>query len=578
MLARLLPRWSGKIAVLILLGFAATDFMITMTLSAADATAHLIDENPFAPQVLQGKHVAITLALLAGLGIVFLRGFQEAIKLATVLVAAFLGLNLVVIVVAFAQLAVHPVMLGDWWSVLTTEHGNPLLVALVALVEFPKLALGLSGFETGVAVMPQIRGDVSDTEQHPEGRIRGARHLLTTSAFIMSAFLITSSITTIALIPANESQPGGKADGRALSYLAHQYLGEGFGTAYDLVTIAILWFAGASAMAGLLNLVPRYLPHYGMAPAWARATRPLVLVFTCVAFLITVIFRARVNEQGGAYATGVLVLITSAAVAVTLAARRRGRRAATVSFAAISVVFTYTTIASIIERPDGIKIAACFILGIVLVSFWSRISRSTELRATAVRLDDATREYVTEADCNGVLRLVAHTPSLDQQHVAENNEQRLFAGESRSGYGAKLRHAILAHGLDLPAPGAVSDALREGPGEGPGDLNVLFVEVVVTDSSDFEDELLVSGVEHHGYRVLSVHGTSVPNAIAAVTLYLSREFACTPHVYFRWTEGNPVTHLLRFVFFGKGEIAQMTREVLREAEPDVTKRPWMHVA
>jgi hypothetical protein len=199
----------------------------------------------------------------------------------------------------------------------------------IALLVFPKLALGLSGFETGVAVMPHIAGDRA-------GRIHGAKLLLTTAAGIMSAFLVTSSFVTTVLIPQRAFEKGGPANGRALAYLAHQDLGSVFGTVYDLSTIAILWFAGASAMAGLLNLVPRYLPRFGMAPSWARAVRPLVLVFTATAFLITIIFHADVDAQGGAYATGVLVLITSAATAVTLAARRKRQRVLTLAFLIIT--------------------------------------------------------------------------------------------------------------------------------------------------------------------------------------------------------------------------------------------------
>ena len=114
-------------------------------------------------------------------------------------------------------------------------------------------------------------------------------------------------------------------------------------------------------MAGLLNLMPRYLPRYGMAPHWARAVRPMVIVFTLVAFLVTWIFDADVDAQGGAYATGVLVLISSAAVAVTIAARKAGQRNWTIAFAVISAVFLYTTVVNVIERPDGVKIGACFI-------------------------------------------------------------------------------------------------------------------------------------------------------------------------------------------------------------------------
>ncbi|MGY2746309.1 amino acid transporter [Arthrobacter sp. UYCu723] len=540
MLERLLPRWSGKLFVLVLLGFAATDFMITMTLSAADATAHAI-QNPFAPAWLQGQNVLITLFLLAMLAAVFLRGFKEAIGVAVVLVGIYLGLNVVVVVATIVEVFAHPLAVGDWWHALSTSHGNPFMVVGIALLVFPKLALGLSGFETGVAVMPQIKGWPSDTEENPAGRIHGARRLLTTAAVIMSAFLITTSFTTVVLIPEQEFQPGGQANGRALAFLAHEYLGPGFGTAYDISTIAILWFAGASAMAGLLNLVPRYLPRYGMAPEWARAVRPLVLVFTAVGFLITYLFNADVDAQGGAYATGVLVLMTSAAVAVTLSARRQQQPKRTVGFGVIAVVFIYTTVANIFERPEGIRIASFFIVGIIVISLLSRILRSFELHATHVHLDRQALEFMS-SNLDGPIAIIAHEPL------------RL----SPQAYRDKLTSAIEVGHLPL-------------------DYRTLFLEVIVDDSSDFETALEVHGIHRHGYQILEVHGPVVPNTIASVLLHIRDVTGLMPHIYFRWTEGNPVTNLLRFLFLGEGEIAPVTREVLREAEPDVTKRPWVHV-
>ena len=540
MLERLMPRWGGKLFVLVLLGFAATDFMITMTLSAADATAHLI-QNPMVPGWLQGQNVLITLFLLALLAAVFLRGFKEAIGVAVTLVVLYLGLNVVVVAVTLFEVFTQPLAMGEWWRALSTSHGDPFMVIGIALLVFPKLALGLSGFETGVAVMPQIQGHASDTEENPAGRIKGARRLLTTAAVIMSAFLITTSFITVVLIPEQEFQPGGQANGRALAFLAHEYLGVGFGTVYDISTIAILWFAGASAMAGLLNLVPRYLPRYGMAPGWAKAVRPLVLVFTLIGFLITFLFNADVDAQGGAYATGVLVLMTSAAVAVTLSARRSKQRKRTVGFGIIAVVFIYTTIANIFERPEGIRIAAVFIAGIIVISLLSRVRRSFELHATHVHLDREALEFMSDV-LDGPLAIISHEPL------------RLSA----EAYREKLTSAIEVSHL-------------------PVDQQALFLEVIVDDSSDFETELEVRGVVRHGYRILEVHGPVVPNTIASVLLHIRDVTGLMPHIYFRWTEGNPVTNLLRFLFLGEGEIAPVTREVLREAEPDVTRRPWVHV-
>src|SRR4051794_14123996 len=331
MLERLLTFWKGKLFVLALLGFAATDFLITMTLSAADATAHIV-ENPHVPALLHGHEVAITLLLLGLLGAVFLRGFAEAISVAVAVVAVYLVLNVVVIGVALAHVLAAPHVVTDWTAALTQSHGSVVNMVAVSVLVFPKLALGLSGFETGVAVMTHVEGEPGEPEERPLGRIWGTRRLLAAAAAIMSVFLVASSFVTTLLIPHQEFEDGGKASGRALAYLAHEYLGNTFGTLYDLSTIAILWFAGASAMAGLLNLIPRYLPRYGMAPQWARAVRPLVLVLTAVAFLVTWLFHADVNAQGGAYATGVLVLIPSAAAAVTLSARRAAQRGLTVAF------------------------------------------------------------------------------------------------------------------------------------------------------------------------------------------------------------------------------------------------------
>ena len=275
MLEKLFPGWTGKVFVLVLLGFATTDFIITMTLSAADAADHFV-HNPYTPHSLQNQ-MNVTLCLLAILGAIFLKGFKEAIDIAVVLVGVYLALNLIVTLVALVHVLLHPHLVLNWKNTISAQHGSLLSIIGISVLLFPRLALGLSGFETGVAVMPLVESE------NLEARITNTRRLLKTAALIMSGFLMATSIVTTLLIPAADFNEGGPANGRAMAYLAHQYLGNGFGTLYDLSTILILAFAGASAMAGLLNLIPRYLPGFGMAPEWARASRPLVLVFLSVA-------------------------------------------------------------------------------------------------------------------------------------------------------------------------------------------------------------------------------------------------------------------------------------------------------
>jgi hypothetical protein len=528
MLEELLPSWKGKTLVLCLLGFAATDFIITITLSAADAAAH-ITANPILQKVLPLGQMALTVLLILMLGAIFLKGFGEAIGLSVILTTIYLSLNLAIITAAGVELAHTPDHFSKWGAQLFVEHHSVLNMLGLSLVLFPKLALGLSGFETGVAVMPLIKGEDLNC------RIANTKKLLLTSALIMSVFLMASAFATTLLIPAGEFQDGGKANGRALSYLCHHLLGPVVGTIYDLSSISILWFAGASAMAGLLNLVPRYLPRYGMAPDWARAKNPLVIFLTAVALAVTIIFKANVDAQAGAYATGVLVLITSAALAVTL--KNLKARFLRLAYVIITLIFTYTTIVNIKERPDGLHIALFFISAILITSIISRAWRSTELRIKEVSFDHQAKEFIM-GDPDKEIRLVATKPGADLAAADEN---------------ARTVHRLV-------------------------DEYVIFLQVELGDASQFNfRRLVVKGEIENGFKVLRCTSPAVPNAIAAILLKIKVMTERTSHVYMGWTEGNPLLYVVKFIFLGEGETAPVTREILREVESDPQVRPRVHV-
>lgn len=543
MLGSLLPGWPGKAVVLMLLGFAATAFIITITLSAADATAHLI-ENPLIPAwVHHHDRIGVTLLLLTILGAVFLIGFREAIGVSFMIVVTYLALNAVVLVRCIDLIVHNPEYLQGWQANLVTKeisHGDPWLILMTSLLLFPKLALGLSGFETGVAVMPLVKGDPTDTLENPKGRIRNTKFLLSTAALIMCVYLVASSIVTTLMIKAIDFKEGGVANGRALAYLAHTHLGEAFGTIYDISSILILWFAGASAIAGLLSLVPRYLPRFGMAPEWAAATRPLVVFFTAVAFLVTFIFKADVDAQAGAYATGVLVLITSAAVAGTLTVWKRNPRLR-YGYLLISLIFVYTTVINCVERPEGVHIALSFIAAIFIASVVSRALRSVELRVHKIALDPTAKRFIDEAAQTGSIKILAHRPG-------------------GTDYAEKEAESREIHSIQV----------EEG--------DFIFLEVTLGDASDFiEDCLEVSGHEVDGFHVLRCTSPAIPNAIAALLLHLRDKTGVIPHAYFGWTEGNPIGYIFKYIFFGEGETAPVCREILRELDSEPSRRPKIHV-
>jgi hypothetical protein len=573
MIERMFSGWGAKLVVLVLIGFAATDFVITKTLSAADAAAHLIS-NPLyedhVPPWLQGQ-MGTTIFLLVLLGAMFLKGYGEVVGVATVLCIAFLGLSFIVVSASVFYLVTHPSLLQHWFAEISSgsyhlEHAplsgtGPWVAMGIAALVFPKLALGLSGFETGVLHIHLVKGTDADPAD-PAARIANTRLMMLVAALIMSFFLIGSSLATgtNTLIPAEEltlEPVKGKAMDRALAYLAHgesphpicPLFGPVFGTLYDVSTILILWFAGASAMGGLLNMVPRYLPRYGMAPAWAAAYRPLVIAFTIINLIVTLAFRADVSAQGGAYATGVLVLMTSACIASFLHEMRKrpephhgtaliGQR---IGFGLITIVFLYTTIANIYERPDGIIIASIFIATVMAISFTSRFFRSDELRLKEFRFaDPADRMLWTDIVVEGAFRvLVPHRPG--SRSLAEKEAE------------IRRKHRI------------------------PESVPIVFLEVHYGDVSEFQNAPIISA-RQEGTRFIIVARdvVSVSHTIAQVAMEMTK--GGTPlDIIFGWSKGGSLKLALDYVLFGQGDVPNRVVDLLDKAIPDPAGRPTVIV-
>jgi hypothetical protein len=311
-------------------------------------------------------------------------------------------------------------------------------------------------------------------------------------------------------------------------------MGEVFGSVYDASTILILWFAGASAMAGLLHLIPRYLPRFGMAPLWVAYPRPLVLVLFAIAVTVTVVFRADVEAQGGAYATGVLVLMFSASVAAAVSLRHEGRKSLSRYSWLVAAIFAYTLVDNVHERPDGIIIASIFILLTLTVSGVSRYLRATELRVSALTFCDEESQRHWEEIRGKKVNLVPLRTATREACEAKEREIR--------------EHYKV-----------------DGP--------LAFMHVTLVDNrSEFMAPLRLQVRREGAHYVIDVAGAiAIANTVAFVS-----ELIDPIALFLGLTRLPPMTQAIRFLLFGEGEVGLLVYTILLrywEYTPEEDVRP-----
>ncbi|MGH7171267.1 MAG: amino acid transporter [Gemmataceae bacterium] len=635
--------WTGKLLILCLLAFIATDFLVTRTLSTADAARHLI-YNPHVqsgldwllrrkdithaalPDVLQGSatdqffdwwngQLIVTVLLLVlgfGLYAFLLRGFSRPfLYLSLLVVLFFLIVNGVVIGSGLVYLYRHPNITTEWMNLVRFAGRDApveklLFDLFMSLLLFPQVALGLGGLELSLASAPLLRGRPSDAPARPRGRIRSMRLVLAAAAVIMSVFLAGSVFVTTLLIPPSdlrEPQPfqvelpsededeppnmvadengnlievqktviktvivEGPARERALAYIAHggslayishagartslekvdgqevnAWFGPTFGSLYDLSAVLILCLAGASLTISLRDLVPAYLMRYGMQMRWAHRVGVILHLFNLIMLIVIVIFRASVAHQQSTYATSVLVLLFSAALAVVIDLTARLHRSAWVylaipPFAIIVVVFLSLAGLIIWYKPGSLVIAMLLLAVLFISAGISRWARSTELRFEGFVFADEESGIRWEQIRR--LEFQVLVPHLADGRTLAEKEAEIRA-----------RHRL--------AP----------------DVPIIFIESKLGDPSDFQQQPLMRIVKEDGREVIRVSDcASIAHVLAAIALEF-REVGRPPEIHFAWSEESPLTSNINFLLFGEGNIPWLVRALIHRAEPEPARQP-----
>jgi len=610
LLEQVVHGWRGKSLVLLLLGFAATDFIMVKTVSVADAAVHIIG-NPsaswqhnldaltratgglfhdvFGLAVAEffNKQLVVTL-IIGALGFLFWfllrKGFnRNVIVIAVPLVVLYLLCNALIVGCGIASLLEQPEIVTGWWHKvvagdwdLTHESrlislgsvlGHWGLIILLCLMFFPQLSLGLSGFEMSLILMPQVKGQPGDDPHQPRGRIRNTRKALATAAVIMSVYLLGCTFVTNLLIPAEELRHGGQAANRALAYLAHggargsdrlplhDMFGPAFGTFYDVVTVLILSLAGTSVMTALSNLLPRFLFRFGMELGWSQRWGVLLVLFGMVNVAVTLWFQASVDAQRGAYATAVLVLFTSASLTC---ARHRWRAVA-------------QTPSPPAPLPEGEGRTS--LLG--TMRNWYGLASLVFLFTTAAIIARAPQGLLIAGGFIAVLFLMSiisraiRTNELRTIRFDFKDEHSRFLWNSLvlADFPVLVPHRPGRHERDLK-----EEQIRRDHNLDPG-ADVVFIEIQLEDPSNFMQDLLIEVFQEDKRFVIRVaRCVSVAHAIAAIALEMSK-VSKPPALHFGWSEMDLMAASWSYFAFGEGNVPWKVRELIRRTEASTEKQP-----
>jgi hypothetical protein len=486
------------------------------------------------------------------------------VRFSVVALTVYLVLTAVVVAAGLSHLAGRSDLVDAWWRTVREKTNGPapdsasvtdwlpLLFAVVIL--FPNLALGMSGYELALTGMPLVRGGRGDDPARPAGRIRRTRFMLLTLAGLMAVYLLSTTFVTTLLIPADAFTTDGRAANRALAYLAHggavtsggelsPAFGPAFGAAYDLTAVVVLTLAGVTVLIATRDLIPPYLCRLGMEWEWARRVGVMMYLFAALKIAVTVVYKADVDAQRGAYLTGVLALFTAAGFTgfADVLHRRDGGRwwrlvvlgplflGAFVAFAASFCTIVWT-------KPDGLVLALFFVILLLGTSMITRFFRSTELRVEGFTFaDDGSKALWDELVRNDYPMLVPLRPNGHGPVQKENEIRKL--------------HRV------------------------PDHYPLVFLRAELGDASDFYQRPVIRVCREGGRVVVDItRCASVPHTLAAAAIEISKA-GVVPEIHFGWSAENPLTANLHFVLFGHGNVPWLVHTLIRAAELPADKMP-----